>query len=159
MVAHQGELVIRSLLPSARRTTHIPLVMLPAVIGGSSTYIVLILCIIGDSSLQRITEPHERFLHSMMETQGVLIVAASLQIIVSYWDIVKFFSPLGMAPVVGLVGLGLFERVNMVKNTTELEQLEKIPKFKARPLNEKVTKPREFHFAIDEWIPPCKNSF
>ncbi|RZC46918.1 hypothetical protein C5167_039859 [Papaver somniferum] len=49
-----------------------------AVIGGSSADTVPILCIIRDSSLQRINEPHERFLHSMMETQGVLIVAASL---------------------------------------------------------------------------------
>ncbi|KAI3917192.1 hypothetical protein MKW92_042571, partial [Papaver armeniacum] len=32
---------------------------LPAVIGGSSDDIVPILCIIGDSSLQRITEHHE----------------------------------------------------------------------------------------------------
>ncbi|RZC70017.1 hypothetical protein C5167_033143 [Papaver somniferum] len=57
---------------------------LPAVIGGSSADTVPILCIIRDSSLQRITEPHERFLHSMMETQGVLIVAASLQIILGF---------------------------------------------------------------------------
>ncbi|RZC79997.1 hypothetical protein C5167_042577 [Papaver somniferum] len=32
---------------------------LPAVIGGSFADIVPIICIIGDSSLQRITEPHE----------------------------------------------------------------------------------------------------
>ncbi|KAI3870487.1 hypothetical protein MKX03_022680 [Papaver bracteatum] len=87
---------------------------LPAVVGGSSAYLVPILYIIGDSSLQRITEPHERFLHSMRATQGALIVAASLQIILGYsqvWGLFsRFFSPLGMAPVVGLVGLGLFER-------------------------------------------------
>lgn len=60
-----------------------------------------------------------------------------------------------------------------VKTTEELEQeeLEKAPKFKARPLNKKifeskgelglfcnkkrqVTIPQEFHFAIDERIPP-----
>ncbi|KAI3515470.1 hypothetical protein L1887_14366 [Cichorium endivia] len=60
-----------------------------------------------------------------------------------------------------------------VKTTEELEQeeLEKAPKFKARPLNKKifeskgelglfcnkkrqVTVPQEFHFAIDERIPP-----
>ncbi|KAI3875548.1 hypothetical protein MKX03_027061 [Papaver bracteatum] len=68
---------------------------LPAVIGGSSAYIVLILCIIRYSSVQRITEPHELdlctcilylhiFLHSMMETQGVLIVAANLLILYSF---------------------------------------------------------------------------
>ncbi|XP_010260277.1 PREDICTED: protein TPX2-like isoform X2 [Nelumbo nucifera] len=60
-----------------------------------------------------------------------------------------------------------------VKSSQELEQeeLEKMPKFKARPLNRKifeskgdlgifhsskpnVTKPQEFHFATDERIPP-----
>ncbi|KAJ1375379.1 TPX2, C-terminal, partial [Sesbania bispinosa] len=60
-----------------------------------------------------------------------------------------------------------------VKSSLELEQeeLEKIPKFKARPLNKKifeskgdigifcntkkhVTEPQEFHFATDERIPP-----
>ncbi|KAI3992711.1 hypothetical protein MKX01_021672 [Papaver californicum] len=85
---------------------------LPTVVGGSSAYLVPILYIIGDS--QRITEPHERFLHCMRATQGALIVAASLQIILGYsqvWGLFsRFFSPLGMAPVVGLVGLGLFER-------------------------------------------------
>ncbi|RZC65330.1 hypothetical protein C5167_009021 [Papaver somniferum] len=65
-----------------------------------------------------------------------------------------------------------------VKTSQELEQeeLEKIPKFKARPLNKKifeskgglgiycnskrqVTKPQEFHFATDERIPPAKTVF
>ncbi|KAK9084759.1 hypothetical protein Sjap_025170 [Stephania japonica] len=87
---------------------------LPAVVGGSFAYLIPILYIIEDSSLQRIPEPHERFLHTMRAIQGSLIVAASLQIILGYsqvWGIFsRFFSPLGMAPVVGLVGLGLFQR-------------------------------------------------
>ncbi|CAN1351403.1 Protein TPX2 [Linum perenne] len=64
-------------------------------------------------------------------------------------------------------------RPTTVKSSLELEKeaLEKMPKFKARPLNRKifesrgelgifcntkkqVTVPREFHFAIDERIPP-----
>lgn len=64
-------------------------------------------------------------------------------------------------------------RPTKVKSSQELEQeeLEKIPKFKARPLNKKIfeskgdlgmfcntkrhiTKPKEFHFATDERIPP-----
>ncbi|KAJ9550339.1 hypothetical protein OSB04_014384 [Centaurea solstitialis] len=64
-------------------------------------------------------------------------------------------------------------RPTKIKSTEELEQeeLEKAPKFKARPLNKKifeskgelglfcnkkrqVTIPQEFHFAIDERIPP-----
>ncbi|RVW23251.1 Nucleobase-ascorbate transporter 1 [Vitis vinifera] len=50
----------------------------------------------------------------MRAIQGALIVAASIQIILGYsqvWGLFsRFFSPLGMAPVVGLVGLGLFQR-------------------------------------------------
>ncbi|XP_057528040.1 protein TPX2 [Amaranthus tricolor] len=64
-------------------------------------------------------------------------------------------------------------RPTKVRSSLEIEQeeLEKIPKFKARPLNKKifeskgemgmfcnikkqVTVPQEFHFAIDERIPP-----
>ncbi|KAF8411132.1 hypothetical protein HHK36_003671 [Tetracentron sinense] len=67
----------------------------------------------------------------------------------------------------------LRSRPSKVKSSQELEQeeLEKMPKFKARPLNKKifeskgglgmfcnakrqVTKPREFHFATEERIPP-----
>ncbi|RZC63840.1 hypothetical protein C5167_025582 [Papaver somniferum] len=65
---------------------------LPAVIGGSSADIVPIFFIIGDSSLQRITELDERFLHSKMETQGVLIVAASLKIILGFSQVWGLFS-------------------------------------------------------------------
>ncbi|KAJ4975456.1 hypothetical protein NE237_000562 [Protea cynaroides] len=87
---------------------------LPAVVGGSFAYIIPIGYIIGDSSLQRIPEPHDRFIQTMRAIQGALIVASSIQIILGYsqvWGLFsRFFSPLGMAPVVGLVGLGLFER-------------------------------------------------
>ncbi|KAL6536860.1 N-terminal acetyltransferase [Orobanche hederae] len=87
---------------------------LPAVVGGSFAYVVPIAYIIQDSSLQQIKEPHLRFIHTMRAVQGALIVAASIQIILGYsqvWGLFsRFFSPLGMAPVVGLVGLGLFQR-------------------------------------------------
>ncbi|KAL0301764.1 UNVERIFIED_CONTAM: Nucleobase-ascorbate transporter 1, partial [Sesamum radiatum] len=87
---------------------------LPAVVGGSFAYLVPIAYIINDSQLQRIDEPHVRFIQTMRAIQGALIVAASIQIILGYsqvWGLFsRFFSPLGMAPVVGLVGLGLFQR-------------------------------------------------
>ncbi|XP_042519067.1 nucleobase-ascorbate transporter 1 [Macadamia integrifolia] len=87
---------------------------LPAVVGGSPAYIIPIVYIINDSSLQRIPESHERFIQTMRAIQGALIVASSIQIILGYsqvWGLFsRFFSPLGMAPVVALVGLGLFER-------------------------------------------------
>ncbi|GAB2285242.1 N-terminal acetyltransferase, variant 2 [Dionaea muscipula] len=56
----------------------------------------------------------DRFIHTMRAIQGALIVASSIQIILGYsqiWGLFsRFFSPLGMAPVVGLAGLGLFHR-------------------------------------------------
>ncbi|EMS45947.1 Nucleobase-ascorbate transporter 2 [Triticum urartu] len=56
----------------------------------------------------------DRFLQSMRAIQGALIVSSSIQIILGYsqlWGIFsRFFSPLGMAPVVALLGFGLFER-------------------------------------------------
>lgn len=87
---------------------------LPTVVGGSFSYVIPIAYIVSDSKLQRIIEPHERFIQTMRAIQGALIVASSIQIILGYsqvWGLFsRFFSPLGMAPVVGLVGLGLFER-------------------------------------------------
>ncbi|GMG98712.1 hypothetical protein Nepgr_000552 [Nepenthes gracilis] len=87
---------------------------LPAVVGGSFAYIIPVAYIINDSSLQRIPDHHDRFIHTMRAIQGALIVASSIQIILGYsqvWGLFsRFFSPLGMAPVVGLVGLGLFHQ-------------------------------------------------
>ncbi|XP_021301081.1 nucleobase-ascorbate transporter 1 [Herrania umbratica] len=87
---------------------------LPAILGGSYAYVIPIAYIINDSSLQRISDRHERFVQTMRAIQGALIVASSIQIILGYsqvWGLFsRFFSPLGMAPVVALVGLGLFQR-------------------------------------------------
>ncbi|KAH0934692.1 hypothetical protein HID58_011809 [Brassica napus] len=81
---------------------------LPAVVGGSFAYVIPIAYIINDSSLQKISNDHERFIHTMRAIQGALIVASSIQIILGYsqvWGLFsRFFSPLGMAPVVGLLG-------------------------------------------------------
>lgn len=50
----------------------------------------------------------------MRAVQGALILASTIQIVLGYsqlWGMFsRFFSPLGMTPVIGLVGLGLFER-------------------------------------------------
>nr|GLL41578.1 nucleobase-ascorbate transporter 2 isoform X2 [Ipomoea trifida] len=55
-----------------------------------------------------------RSLSTMRAIQGALIVASSVQIILGYsqlWAIFsRFFSPLGMVPVVSLVGLGLLDK-------------------------------------------------
>ncbi|XP_047947848.1 nucleobase-ascorbate transporter 2 [Salvia hispanica] len=87
---------------------------LPTVIGGSWAFMVPIISIIHDPSLQSITDPEVRFKNTMRTIQGALIVASSVQIILGYsqlWAICsRFFSPLGMAPVISLVGFGLLDR-------------------------------------------------
>lgn len=87
---------------------------LPTVIGASYAYMVPIISIIHDSSLTRIEDPQVRFLNSMRAIQGALIVASSVQIILGYsqlWVICsRFFSPVGMVPVISLVGFGLLDR-------------------------------------------------
>ncbi|VFQ62144.1 unnamed protein product [Cuscuta campestris] len=87
---------------------------LPAIVGGSFAYVIPIIYIISDSSLQRISEPQIRFIQTMRAIQGALIIASIIQIVLGYtqvWGLLsRFFSPLGVAPVVGLVGLGLFQR-------------------------------------------------
>uniref|UniRef100_A0A0D9XCG1 Nucleobase-ascorbate transporter 2 n=1 Tax=Leersia perrieri TaxID=77586 RepID=A0A0D9XCG1_9ORYZ len=87
---------------------------LPTIIGGSYAFVVPILSIIRDPSLAQIADGHTRFVQTMRAIQGSLIVSSSIQIILGYsqlWAICsRFFSPLGIVPVVALVGLGLFER-------------------------------------------------
>ncbi|RVW31914.1 Nucleobase-ascorbate transporter 2 [Vitis vinifera] len=87
---------------------------LPTVVGGSYAFMVPVISIIHDSSLMEISDPHQRFLNTMRAIQGALIVASSIQIILGYsqiWAICsRFFSPLGMVPVISLVGFGLFDR-------------------------------------------------
>ncbi|KAJ6724885.1 XANTHINE-URACIL / VITAMIN C PERMEASE FAMILY MEMBER [Salix viminalis] len=87
---------------------------LPIVIGGSYAFMVPIVSIIHDPSLMRIADDHLRFISTMRAVQGALIVSSSIQIILGYsqlWAICsRFFSPLGMVPVIALVGFGLFDR-------------------------------------------------
>ncbi|KAG0454870.1 hypothetical protein HPP92_024162 [Vanilla planifolia] len=87
---------------------------LPTVVGGSYAFLIPIISIIHDSSYSRIPNDHERFLQTMRAIQGALIVSSSTQIILGFsqlWGICsRFFSPLGMVPVVALVGFGLFNR-------------------------------------------------
>ncbi|AET04262.1 nucleobase-ascorbate transporter-like protein [Medicago truncatula] len=87
---------------------------LPTVIGGSYAFMVPIVSIIRDPSFAMIDDPQLRFLSTMRAVQGALIVGSSIQIILGFsqiWAICsRFFSPLGMVPVITLVGFGLFDR-------------------------------------------------
>ncbi|XP_073003567.1 nucleobase-ascorbate transporter 6-like [Typha latifolia] len=86
---------------------------LPAVIGGSYTFVVPTISIILAGRYSNIVDPHEKFRRIMRGTQGALIVASTLQIILGFsglWRIVtRILSPLSAAPLVALVGFGLYE--------------------------------------------------
>uniref|UniRef100_A0A0D9W0V2 Nucleobase-ascorbate transporter 6 n=1 Tax=Leersia perrieri TaxID=77586 RepID=A0A0D9W0V2_9ORYZ len=86
---------------------------LPAVIGGSYTFVAPTISIILASRYNGIADPHEKFVRIMRGTQGALIVASTLQIIMGFsglWRIVvRLLSPLSAAPLVALVGFGLYE--------------------------------------------------
>ncbi|KAM0936489.1 putative xanthine/uracil/vitamin C permease [Dioscorea sansibarensis] len=86
---------------------------LPAVIGGSYTFVVPTISIISAGRYSNIVDPREKFLHIMRGTQGALIVAAALQIVVGFsglWrNVVRFLSPMSAVPLVALAGFGLYE--------------------------------------------------
>ncbi|OAY85888.1 Nucleobase-ascorbate transporter 6 [Ananas comosus] len=86
---------------------------LPAVVGGSYSFVAPTISIILAGRYNNIADPHERFRRVIRGTQGALIVASTLQIIVGFsglWRIVtRILSPLSVAPLVALVGFGLYE--------------------------------------------------
>ncbi|XP_073057196.1 putative nucleobase-ascorbate transporter 10 [Primulina eburnea] len=86
---------------------------LPSVIGGSYAFLIPMTSIIQSRRYRMIKNfPRERFLHTMREIQGALIVTSSVQIIIGFsglWrNIVRFFTPLSMVPLVSFTGLGLY---------------------------------------------------
>jgi nucleobase transporter 1/2 len=86
---------------------------LPAVIGASYTFVPVTISIMLSGRFNDVADPVERFKRIIRATQGALIVASTLQIILGFsglWrNVVRFLSPLSAAPLVGLVGYGLYE--------------------------------------------------
>ncbi|XP_073032495.1 nucleobase-ascorbate transporter 7-like isoform X2 [Primulina eburnea] len=86
---------------------------LPAVIGGSYTYIPATLSIVLAGRYSEILEPVERFKRIMRGIQGAMIVASTLQIVIGFsglWrNVTRFLSPLSTVPLVALSGFGLYE--------------------------------------------------
>ncbi|XP_073129840.1 nucleobase-ascorbate transporter 7-like [Henckelia pumila] len=86
---------------------------LPAVIGGSYTYIPATLSIVLAGRYSEILEPEERFKRIMRGIQGAMIVASTLQIVIGFsglWrNVTRFLSPLSTVPLVALSGFGLYE--------------------------------------------------
>nr|GMD28789.1 nucleobase-ascorbate transporter 6-like [Ipomoea batatas] len=86
---------------------------LPAVIGGSYTFVPASLSIILAGRYSDIADPQEKFEKTMRAIQGAVIVASTLQIILGFsglWrNVIRFISPLSAAPLVALSGFGLYE--------------------------------------------------
>ncbi|XP_071691018.1 nucleobase-ascorbate transporter 7-like isoform X2 [Rutidosis leptorrhynchoides] len=86
---------------------------LPAVVGGSYTFVPATISIILADRYSDIADPREKFERIMRGTQGALIVASTLQIVLGFsglWrNITRFMSPLSAVPLVALTGYGLYE--------------------------------------------------
>ncbi|KAJ0938757.1 putative xanthine/uracil/vitamin C permease [Helianthus annuus] len=85
---------------------------LPAVIGGSYTFVAPTISIILSGRWSD-PDPVQKFKKTMRAIQGAMIIASTLQIVLGFsglWrNIVRFLSPLSAVPLVGLAGFGLYE--------------------------------------------------
>ncbi|KAL0440861.1 UNVERIFIED_CONTAM: Nucleobase-ascorbate transporter 6 [Sesamum radiatum] len=85
---------------------------LPVVIGGSYTFVAPTISIIL-SGRWNDPDPISRFKKTMRATQGALIVASTIQIVLGFsglWrNIARFLSPISAVPLVALAGFGLYE--------------------------------------------------
>ncbi|GMH21471.1 hypothetical protein Nepgr_023313 [Nepenthes gracilis] len=86
---------------------------LPAVIGGSFTFVAPTISIILAGRYSNIPDPVAKFKRIMRGIQGALIVASALQIVLGFsglWrNVTRFLSPLSAVPLIALVGFGLYE--------------------------------------------------
>lgn len=86
---------------------------LPAVIGGSYTFVPATLSIVLAGRYSDVLDPHEKFKKIMRGIQGAMIVASTLQIVIGFsglWrNVTRFMSPLSTVPLVALTGFGLYE--------------------------------------------------
>ncbi|TVU45585.1 hypothetical protein EJB05_05075 [Eragrostis curvula] len=85
---------------------------LPAVMGGSYTYIYPAVAIILSPRYALFIDPLERFVYTMRSLQGALIIAGVFQAVIGFFGIwrvfIRFLTPLAAVPFVTLSGLGLF---------------------------------------------------
>ncbi|CAN4124273.1 unnamed protein product [Withania somnifera] len=86
---------------------------LPAIIGGSYTFVPTTLSIILAGRYNDISTPQEKFERIMRGIQGAMIVASTLQIVIGFsglWrNVTRLVSPLSAIPLVALSGFGLYE--------------------------------------------------
>ncbi|KAH9617659.1 hypothetical protein KSS87_004724 [Heliosperma pusillum] len=86
---------------------------LPAVIGGSYTFVAPTISIILAGRYSNIEDPILKFHKIMRAIQGAMIVASTLQIVLGFsglWrNVTRFLSPLSVVPLISMVGFGLYE--------------------------------------------------
>ncbi|KAL8161598.1 hypothetical protein V2J09_013087 [Rumex salicifolius] len=86
---------------------------LPAVIGGSYTFVPTTISIVLAGRYSNIVDPQEKFNAIIRGIQGAMIVASTIQIVLGFsgmWrNVTRFLSPLSAAPLVALSGFGLYE--------------------------------------------------
>uniref|UniRef100_M1CFL6 Nucleobase ascorbate transporter n=1 Tax=Solanum tuberosum TaxID=4113 RepID=M1CFL6_SOLTU len=87
---------------------------LPVVIGGSFRFIIPAVFIALSNRYNAYLDPRERFEQSMRSMQGALMIASVIPVLAGFlgiWRIVtRFLSPLSKAPLLLLVGIGLYEQ-------------------------------------------------
>ncbi|KAJ0253207.1 hypothetical protein HA466_0122710 [Hirschfeldia incana] len=86
---------------------------LPVIAAPSYAYIIPITSIISSTRFTHYIDPFERFVGTMRSIQGALIVAGCFQVLVCFlglWrNVVRFLSPLSIAPLATFAGLGLYQ--------------------------------------------------
>ncbi|AAB60909.1 Similar to Zea mays permease 1 (gb/U43034) [Arabidopsis thaliana] len=85
---------------------------LPVIAVASYAYIIPITSIIYSTRFTYYTDPFERFVRTMRSIQGALIITGCFQVLIcilGVWrNIVRFLSPLSIAPLATFTGLGLY---------------------------------------------------
>lgn len=85
---------------------------LPIVQGGSFSFLPATFTIIGNQSLLDIQDPSERFRETIQVIQGAIIIVGIVQMGVGYLGLVtpmlRYISPVTIAPVIAAIGLGLY---------------------------------------------------
>lgn len=85
---------------------------LPIVQGGSFAFLTPTFSIIGNPELQAIEDPNERFLETMRVLSGAIFIMGIVQTLIGYSGVLvpvlRFISPITIAPVIAVLGLSLY---------------------------------------------------
>ena len=89
---------------------------LPIIQGGSFAFLGPTFGIIFHPELQAIADPAVRFRTTMCTVQGAVLITGIVQVVLGYTGVLafllRFISPVSIAPTVAMVGLGLYGAMN-----------------------------------------------